>query len=385
MSKYFEITTDGGRMYTLPADFHGKSVTILPVLDENLKHCTQEQLGYNISAGALWFNGQPNAGTRYVIQYEPKVYDPESDEFFKDVIADYHRVLARMERIPPLSPLTSIGSQLRRAFRRSEQDSDTEISTLLANLLDCMALDMLPNERAAQRIEHERASDPNVLAAWKLESMKASEPVDRARAVDKAAKIVASSLTPPVPWDPLIRGLFRPSIADMTDPDDVTKIISKEWVERWMSVAKDSYNSALQHRLDAGENYGFYEKAPDSKNVPGQVATPREDPDWNWSSRLVKASSDMYVFEYLPVALNVQLFLTWHPDWRGVLRFNVASQQVELVGTKIRETARHPAVLRNTINTWFQMVPRIMDLDTAMIEEVIQQVARQNPYDPKSM
>lgn len=72
MSKHVEIRTDGARGYPLPADFHGISVDLLPVLDENMTYCTRDQMSHRIISGVLWFDTAPKAGSRYVIRYESK-------------------------------------------------------------------------------------------------------------------------------------------------------------------------------------------------------------------------------------------------------------------------------------------------------------------------
>lgn len=229
---------------------------------------------------------------------------------------------------------------------------------------------------------------------------------DRDNSVHRVSCILACLLPADTPVEAAME-LMRPSVVSLPGP---------EGGDYWLAKARYSYERAFAERLKrdaAGAQLkagvlAYYGRDPDGtpKGSPSGGASPgtespssaapsvpaptasqpasvaAEDPS-AWRHKLTVVLDKSGNISTAQVGRNAWVVLEHHPAWKGVIRFNEISKQVDLLGGPLGGVSTAPSVLPAAINNWIQededLGLRLKEYD---IKSQINLVARSHPYDP---
>ena len=81
------------------------------------------------------------------------------------------------------------------------------------------------------------------------------------------------------------------------------------------------------------------------------------------------------------IGMNAAVILENHPAWKGALRFNEVTKEVECIGGPLSEADRTPAQLLTAVENWLQK-NEDLNLSSAVVAAEMLHVARRHSYDP---
>lgn len=217
-------------------------------------------------------------------------------------------------------------------------------------------------------------------------------PVGRSVAVNKAAWLLARALPAGLDWEVVVE-LLRPAVCAMD--------CEPEGVEHWLGVAEHSYGKAMLVALEAdaerkereaSESFvkaaladiagtsGVTEETFTPAVAAAVTAASTSDAD-AWATLLATPgflirSADKRVKD---CGENARVFMMYHPDTRGKIRFNEVTKDVEVHGGPLGGAA--PAVLGTSSMNWLLRVAKI-SLGRTQVEDQLLLVAYDNHYDP---
>lgn len=82
-----------------------------------------------------------------------------------------------------------------------------------------------------------------------------------------------------------------------------------------------------------------------------------------------------------PVGMNAAHILEHHPDWRGVLRFNEVTKEIDCFGGPLLRKHRKPEQLLTAVENWLQRFEDL-NLHTHVVKAQLLHVSRGQSYDP---
>lgn len=206
----------------------------------------------------------------------------------------------------------------------------------------------------------------------------ATEP-GRDDAVNAAAALVATAPPEILPEEAAIE-LLRPSIAAMAcDP---------EGLDYWLNKAAYSYRRAVARRqvadARAAEDRNAVLEAcgidPSNPNPNSPLAEGEAGgEDWRQGFLLAKDIAGNIIGPKACEA-NVALILENDAEWKGVLRFNEVTKDIDVFGGPL--LGKPKATLETEALVWLQRSAYKLSLKPAQVGSVMLMVARRNSYDP---
>lgn len=214
----------------------------------------------------------------------------------------------------------------------------------------------------------------------------ATEP-GRDQAVNAAASLVATAAPVMLPEEAALE-LLRPSITAMH--------CEPEGLQHWMDKARYSYQRACARRAanDAARDAerravlaaaGITEDAPGNFNAPvaDERATAAGEAvaatDWK-KGLLIARDLKGQPCGIKGCSANVALILEHDDEWRGNLRFNEVTKEIDVLGGPMKHMPK--ATLETETLIWLERSAYKVTLKPAQVGSVLLAVARRNSYDP---
>ncbi len=123
-------------------------------------------------------------------------------------------------------------------------------------------------------------------------------------------------------------------------------------------------------------------------HAPPIIAPPRSVPTQatfdqhkEWELKLITTENDKGLTLTKNTPANIEIVLKHHPEWRGVLRYNVLTQEAEADGGPLSASERTPERLVMSIRNWCAHNAGL-ELRHSEFELAIEHVARENMFDP---
>jgi hypothetical protein len=236
-----------------------------------------------------------------------------------------------------------------------------------------------------------------------------AEPGDRQSSVFRAARILPWILPLGTHTEAALE-LLRPSVLKIPlFPDDDP---AKDSVEAWMERARTAYEGGMADRyakdaenrdglshaaILARKNSGGTSSGNGSSGglppPPGSSGAPPPPDDGGDPSASVEEAPWQTFAEYTTnkagelviaqIGANVREVLQRHPAWRGCLRFNDVTKDIECFGGPLAEKDQHPSVIDTAIGNWLQVAQGVkLVVNPSVVQNQILLVAMQNRYDP---
>jgi len=230
-----------------------------------------------------------------------------------------------------------------------------------------------------------------------LEGKALAEVGERDDAIHKTAGIVSNLLPKGAQFDEMIYELLRPSVALMEPPEtgswEDKLIYSCQRAHSWRS-GRDAHEAEFAAAFNQKFFAGVRASAPSapatsSPQRPQVHADPlepedEEDPE-DWMSALDTFLDKKGIRTLKATGHNAFMVLRFSPGWKGVLRFNEITKDVECAkSTPLGDpNALNPSVFSTNVNNWFNHHQGYkLELSNAVIQAQILAVARRNPFDP---
>lgn len=220
-------------------------------------------------------------------------------------------------------------------------------------------------DEARSRLRSIRKAGTKELIAKILHGEPLAKEGERDNTVNRAAAVLAHSLSD-MPVAAALE-ILRPSIILMP---------GSEGVEYWMDKARYSYERAAARKLEKDAK----DKALTDAIALPKKASPDLDIDGDWASELITREVDG-VTKLAQTSNNARRILTYSPEWRGVLRFNEVTKDIEVHGGPLDCTPR-PEVLDVHIAEWLARSVYALSLEPSRIRTHILAASLANAYDP---
>ena len=194
--------------------------------------------------------------------------------------------------------------------------------------------------------------------------------------MNRIASILATSITPPLPW-PAALEILRPSL-------NATPQERPGHLEHWIAEMEDMFNRARQRRQKADEKSDALNaalmKAIGRPTKPNEGVTGEAALDETWRARLlVTLDQDGGVSGLKQVGANAGLILANAPELRGKIRFNEVTKEIDISGEFSKWSK---ATLDVEIGNWLSHSEYRLNLSTKIVAEQLLAVARRNAYNP---
>lgn len=190
--------------------------------------------------------------------------------------------------------------------------------------------------------------------------------------VNAAASLVASAPDiPPSAGEAL--ALLAPSIRAMD--------CAPEGEEHWLRKAEDSFKRAIVRRSQRDD-----QRAKDKETVLGllgrveSVPTGANGADPDWRKRLIPNIVDGEPVGIKACEFNVELILTNDPTWKGTLRFNEVTKEIDVTSGPLAK--RQVGDLEVATCGWFQESAYKIFMHPYQFGPLLLSAARLNAYDP---
>lgn len=230
-----------------------------------------------------------------------------------------------------------------------------------------------------------------------LDGNRLAEVGERDDAINKTAGVLAGLFPKGTQFDEMIYEVMRASVALMDPPETGTwedkLIYSCRRAHSWRSErdANDAaFAAAFNEKFFSGVSHQQspapqpQQTAAQPQAAPEEAPEAEEDPD-DWQATLDTNVDKKGVRTLKPTGHNVFTVLRSCPGWKGVLRFNEITKDVECAhATPLGDAnALNPSVFATNVNNWFNHHQAYkLELSTSIIQAQVLAVARRNPYDP---
>lgn len=194
--------------------------------------------------------------------------------------------------------------------------------------------------------------------------------------MNRIASILATAITPPLPWEAALE-ILRPSL-------NATPQERPGHLEHWIAEMEDMFNRARQRRQKADEKSEALNaalmKAIGRPTKPNEGVTGEAALDEAWRARLlVTLDQDGGVSGLKQVGANAGLVLEHAPEFRGKIRFNEVTKEIDIAG---EFSMWSKATLDVEISNWLSHSEYRLNLSTKIVAEQLLAVARRNAYNP---
>lgn len=194
--------------------------------------------------------------------------------------------------------------------------------------------------------------------------------------MNRIASILATAVTPPLPWEAALE-ILRPSL-------NATPQERPGHLEHWISEMEDMFNRARQRRQKADEKAEALNaalmKAIGRPTRPSEGVTSEAALDEAWKARLlVTLNQEGEVSGLKQVGANAGLILAFAPELRGKIRFNEVTKEID-IGGEFSKWSK--ATLDVEIANWLSHSEYRLNLSTKIVAEQLLAVARRNAYNP---
>ncbi len=197
-------------------------------------------------------------------------------------------------------------------------------------------------------------------------------PPGRDVTMNRAASILATACTPPLTWEVALE-ILRPSLT-ATPQERVGHF------DHWVAEMADMFARALQRRAKADAKSAELNEAMQKalgKRAASEGAVGESEA---WRSSLITTMDKEGVETIRSVSTNANLVLENDPLWRGKVRFNEVTKQIDLLGAPIHHASmKDPDV---AAKNWLALSHYRLTLRSHEVGEELRDVARRNPYDP---
>lgn len=262
--------------------------------------------------------------------------------------------------------------------------------------LNALLADLKATRRSYRAKGREELAD---LLGRVLDGEPLAEPGARDNTVNRAASILGARLPTTAPWD-AAREILRPSIARMdTEP---------EGLDYWLDCAESSFVRAQKRRVERDQKteeinqairrtsqtrltqmleakqrgeLGAPVETDDDESAEAQPVAQEDDLAWAHLLQLKPVKDPDETPQLLKTAHNLLVFLTHHPDWRGVLRFNELTKTIEVTGGPLAPEDRHLSTLSTAVCAWLSREVGI-EWNEPQVKSAILLAARRRSYDP---
>lgn len=194
--------------------------------------------------------------------------------------------------------------------------------------------------------------------------------------MNRIASILATAVTPPLPWEAALE-ILRPSL-------NATPQERPGHLEHWIAEMEDMFHRARQRRQKADEKSEALNaalmKAIGRPTKPNEGVAGEAAIDETWRARLlVTLDQDGGVSGLKQVGANAGLILANAPELKGRIRFNDVTKEIDIDGELSKWSK---ATLDVEIANWLSHSEYRLNLSTKIVAEQLLAVARRNAYDP---
>ncbi len=231
-----------------------------------------------------------------------------------------------------------------------------------------LAVDLFDVRRQLRAV---RKADSARLVRMVLDGESLHGPSGRDDTMNRVCSIIATAVTPPIPWAAALE-ILRSSLA-------ATPQERPGHLEHWVTEMEDMYARALTRRALADAKAAAIQGATDAmlgKNVaPGDVSDPRA-----WRQTLIVAKDKEGNDAGLKrVPTNAGIILENDPLWKGKVKFNAVTKQIDvenLFGKLSKNT------IHTEVTNWLSLSKYRLSLQSYAVSEQLIALARRNEYDP---